>query len=185
MRVCFTVLAVALVVSLALGAIGSAAGGAPSGKQPGKFKITTRKAADAVEVQGDADRTVFVITSPSGIGGAEIERLADNWPKAAVLRLRLKGLENFRISNGKVMLAAAVSVREGKVSVRLWQDNKENAPLDEKSPLWMEIRALGADGKAATQIPLQGGYFEMTLPRALLEGKPRSLTLNWVDFYRG
>ncbi|HYT87185.1 MAG TPA: hypothetical protein VEL76_00565 [Gemmataceae bacterium] len=184
MRTWFTLLA-ALVASSILGAFGSGAEGDPAKKQGGKFKITTRKPADTVEIQGDLDRTVFVINSPSGIGGAVIERLEDNWPKAVVLRLRLRGLENFRIANGKVTLAAAVSVREGKVSARRWQDDKENVPLDEKSPYWMEIRAFDADGKPAAQMPLKGGYIELTLPRAFLEGKPRALTLNWIDFYRG
>ena len=60
----------------------------------------------------------------------------------------------------------------------------EDAGLDEKSPLWTEIRILGDDGRPATAIPLKVGSFEMTLPRALFEGNPKSITLNWIDFYR-
>jgi hypothetical protein len=37
---------------------------------------------------------------------------------------------------------------------------------------------------AATELPLKDGYFEVTLPRAFFEGNPKSITLNWVDFYR-
>jgi hypothetical protein len=28
------------------------------------------------------------------------------------------------------------------------------------------------------------GYFEMALPKAFFEGNPKSITLNWIDFYR-
>jgi hypothetical protein len=53
-----------------------------------------------------------------------------------VLRLHLKGLSDYRASNGKVRLDAAVSIQEGKAQVRMWKDGKEDVPLDEKSPLW-------------------------------------------------
>jgi hypothetical protein len=136
-----------------------------------------------VEVQADKDRTVFVVKSPFGISRAVIERLEDHWPKTVVLRLHLQGLSSFRASNGKVMLNAAVSLHEGKRQVRLWKA-KENDVLDEKSPLWMDIRIVGGDGKPARELPLKEGSFEMTLPTALFEGEPKSITLEWIDFYR-
>src|SRR5215470_12973452 len=74
-------------------------------------------------------------------------------PKAVVLRLYLKGLSSFRASNGKVTLGAAVSIQDGKLQVRLWKDRKEDDRLDEKSPLWMDIRILSSDGKPADKIP--------------------------------
>jgi hypothetical protein len=82
------------------------------------------------------------------------------------LRLHLKGLESFQASNGKLTLDAAVSIQEGKVNVRLWKDGKEDAPLDEKSPFWADIRIVGGDGKPAKELPLKYGYFEVVLPRA-------------------
>jgi hypothetical protein len=148
------------------------------------FKITTKKKDDTVEVRVEKDKTVFVVKSPSGIGQAVIERLEERWPKDGVLRLNLKGLESFRASNGKLKLDAVASIQEGKTKVRLWKDGKEDAPLDEKSPLWIDIRILGGDGKPAKAIPLKDGYFEMTLPRAFFEGNPKSITLTWIDFYR-
>jgi hypothetical protein len=159
-------------------------GDAPS-DQPAKFKIMTKRADDSVEVRAEKDRAVFSVRSPFGISQAVIERQDGEWPQAVVLRLYLKGLEHFRASNGKVTLDAAVSVQDGKAKVRLWKDGKEDAPLDEKSPLWTDIRIVGSDGKPAKEIPLKNGYFEMTLPRAFFEGNPKSITLNWIDFYRG
>ena len=160
------------------------AGDGDAKDQPARFKVTTKRQDDRVEVKAEKDKAVFAVKSPSGISQAVIERQEDAWPKAVVLRLHLKGLSSFRASNGKVRLDAAVSIDEGKAKVRQWQDGKEGAPLDEKSPLWMDVRIVGGDGKPAAKIPLKNGYFEMALPKALFEGNPKSITLNWIDFYR-
>jgi hypothetical protein len=97
------------------------------------FRITTRRKDDSVEVRTDKGKAVFSVTSPFGIGQAVIERQENTWPKAVVLRLHLKGLSSFRASNGKVTVDAAVSMQEGKTKVRLWQDGKDDAPLNEKA----------------------------------------------------
>src|SRR5262245_35512331 len=157
---------------------------ADDGAAPGKFEVTTKRKDDTVEVQAEKDKTLFIIKSPFGISQAVIEREGEKWPDAVALRLHLKGLESFRASNGKVMLDAAVSIHEGKVQVRLWKDGKEDAPLDEKSPLWTDIRIVGGDGKPAKELPLKDGYFEVAVPKAFFEGNPMSITLNWIDFYR-
>lgn len=151
-------------------------------EQPTKFKVTTKRADDAVEVRSEKDRTVFSVKSPFGISQAVIERLEEKWPDAVAIRLHLKGLESFRAANGKVTLDAAVSSQDGKV--RLWKDGQENMPLDSTSPFWMDIRRLTGEGKPATAIPLKDGYFEMALPRAFFDGNPKSIALNWIDFYR-
>jgi hypothetical protein len=153
-------------------------------KQPTKFKITTKRMDDAVKVQADKDKTVFAVKSPFGISQAVIERVEDAWPKAVVLRLHLKGLSSFRATNGNVTLDAAVSMEESKVKVRLWKDGKEDAPLDEISPFWMDIRILTGEGKPAKELPLKDGYFEMQLPKAYFEANPKAITMNWIDFYR-
>jgi hypothetical protein len=61
---------------------------------------------------------------------------------------------------------------------------KEEAPLDEKSPFWMNICIVGGDGKPEREIPLKDGYFEITLPKAFFENNPKSITVEWIDFYR-
>ncbi|MCE9568263.1 MAG: hypothetical protein K8U57_40200 [Planctomycetes bacterium] len=162
--------------------LGSTAG--ENQEKASMFKITTKRANDAVETQSDKDKTAFVVKSPSGIGQTVIERSDEKWPDVVVLRLRLKGLESFKASNGAVTLEAAVSIQNEGQWVRLWKDGKEDLPLDNKSPFWMEIHMVGSDGKPAKVIPLKDGYFEMTLPKAFFEGNPKSITLNWIDFYR-
>jgi hypothetical protein len=165
-------------LALAVGAVTAAADAAPP------YRITTRRADDRVDVKAEKDKVSFSVHSPFGISQAVIERGGEKWPGAVVLRLRLKGLENLRASSGKVKLDVAVAVQDGKPKVRVWQDGKEDAPLDERSPLWVDIRVLAGDGNPAGELPLKDGYFEITLPRAFFEGNPRSITLNWIDFYR-
>src|SRR4051812_13096071 len=174
-----------LVVLLVISGVALADDGDVPSDQPAQFKITTKRKDDSVEVQADKDRTLFLIKSPFGISQAVIQRQEDTWPKAGVLRLHLKGLSSFRASNGKVRVDAAVSIQEGPPQVRLWKDGKEDAPLDEKSPYWMDIRILGGHGRPAKELPLKDGYYEVTLPRAFFEGNPKSITLIWIDFYRG
>jgi hypothetical protein len=107
-------------------------GGADPKEQAGRFKISTKRADDTVEVWGEKGRTVFALKSPFGIGQAVIERQEGGWPGAVVLRLDLKGLSSFRASNGKATLNAAVSVQNGKPQVRLWKDRNEGDRLDER-----------------------------------------------------
>ncbi len=88
-----------------------------------EFKITTKKKGDVAGVQFTKDKTTVFVKSPTGIGHGVIERQTEIWPKVVVIRLDLKGLENFRVSNGKVRLDAAVSSQTGKVQV--WKGGKE------------------------------------------------------------
>ena len=162
----------------------AATSGVTAGDDKPQFKIMTKRDTDKVEVNIEKDKTVFNVHSPFGISQAVIERVEEKWPDAVVLRLYLKGLESFRASNGKVTLDAAVSSNNDKQRVRLWKDGDEKSLLDSKSPFWMEIRMVGSDGKAAKSIPLEDGYFEMQVPKAFFEGNPKSITLNWIDFYR-
>ena len=136
-----------------------------------RYQISARRKSDTVTVEATKERTVFVVKSPAGISHASIERLDEGWPKSVVLRLHLKGLEGFQVTNGKVTREAAVSSQEKPPKVRLWKDGKEDDPLTEKSPFW-------------TDILIVGGTFEIALPKAFFEGSPKTITLHWIDFYR-
>jgi hypothetical protein len=147
-----------------------------------KFEVTTKRADDRVEAKQDATKTFFIVQSPSGISHATIQRTAENWPESILVQMRLHGLENFRLqTEGKKM---NVSVSSSSAVVRLWLDENEDSPLDSRSPYWMEIRILDRDGKPTKTIPLQDGYFEMKLPTKFFESNPRSIKLDWIDFYR-
>jgi hypothetical protein len=155
-----------------------------AGNSTAPFKITTKRKDDRVEVRADGDRAVLSVKSPFGISKAEVERLQEKWPKAVVLRLHLTGLSTFRVSNGKEQVDASVSVQDGKPKARVWKDGNEDAPLDAKNPLWMDLRIVGGDGKPPNELPLKDGYFELTLPAALFASNPKTITLSWIDFYR-
>jgi hypothetical protein len=43
---------------------------------------------------------------------------------------------------------------------------------------------LDAEGKPSDELPEEGGYFQMELPSALLASEPKSLSIEWIDFYR-
>ena len=156
--------------------------GCASAAEDPRFKITTKRENDKVEIKVESDKAVFSVHSPFGISQTVIERTDEDWSDIVMLRLHLKGLEHFKVSTGKVTLEAVVSSQDGKV--RLWKDGKEDSPLDAKSPYWTEIRMVGNDGKPTTAIPLKDGYFEIQLPKALFEDNPKSITVNWIDFYR-
>lgn len=146
------------------------------------FKITTKRSDDRVEVKSLDDKTLFVIRSPFGISNATIERTTEHWPDKVVIHMRLKGLENFKLSTDKLKLEASVSSQNG--DVRLWKDGKEDTPFDSKSPYWMEIRILDSDGEPTKAIPLKDGSFEMQIPKKFFGGNPKSFKVEWVDFYR-
>src|SRR5947199_6964989 len=114
MKVTPVLLVVGLVALAATGDFAVGGDGDAPKDQPAKFKITTRRADDAVAVHAGKGRTFFTVRSPFGISRAVIERVGGEWPGAVVLRLHLKGLSSFRASNGKVTLDAAVSTHEGE-----------------------------------------------------------------------
>jgi hypothetical protein len=170
-----------LVLTILGASVGAATAGADN--EP-PFKITTKRADDRVDVRAEKDKVIVSIQSPFGISRTSIERGGEKWRAVVVLRLHLKGLENFKVTNGKVKLEGSASLHDGKPQVRLWKDGKEDAPLDARSPYWMDVRIGGGDGRQTKEIPLRGGYFELPLPGALFESNPKAVTASWIDFYR-
>jgi len=157
-----------------------AGAGEPAGA---KIKATCRRANDAAEVAYRDGGAVVEVRSPFGISQATLEREGEAWPRRVTLRLHLKGLEKFEAGNGTTTLHGSVSSNEAGNN-RLWQDAKEDKALKPGDPLWTEFRLVGADGKPGAKAPLEGGYFEVVLPRALFEGNPKMITVRWIDFYR-
>lgn len=146
------------------------------------FEITTKENV-TLTTTTEGEKTIFSIKG-TGIGNAKVQRLGETWPKEVVLRAYLGGLENFTISSGGVKLSTSVLSHSGNKQLsHLWKDGKEGPSLDEKSPYWMEIHRLDAAGKPAEGLPPKGGWFEMTLPSALLKDS-KTIELGWIDFYR-
>ena len=172
-----------LLASLML--VAAIAAAPPADEAGPPFKITTKRDSDRVTVTFERDKAVFAFHSPRGISNAAIERAGEKWPAVVVLRLHLKGLEHFEVSNGKVKLTGSASLQDGAITVRLWNNGKEDEPLDANSPYWTVVRFVDGGGdRPMKQIRLNGGYFELALPPALFERNPKSITASWIDFYR-
>src|SRR5687768_276928 len=75
------------------------------------FKITTKRDNDRVDVKVEKEKVTFSVHSPFGISQATIKPTGERWPDAVVLRLQLKGLENFKVTNGKVTLEGSASLQ--------------------------------------------------------------------------
>ena len=151
---------------------------------PPQFYITTKRDEDKVNVKVEKGITVFSIRSPFGIGQAAIERKLDKWPQDVIVRLHLQGLERLRISSDKLTIEASAAIRDEKPEVRVWVKDNEETPLDDSSRLWLEIRIHGKDNNPAKNAPLQDGYFEVSVPRAILENNTKTLKIEWIDFFR-
>jgi hypothetical protein len=143
------------------------------------FDIVARKSEDRIVTSIELDRVVVDVRSPSGIGTATIHRKEGQWPQMVVLRLRLKGLESLSISNGSVTLGVSVS-SHGDHEGRAWLKNSgEETPINKSSPYWTAVKFVGGQ-----KVPLGDGYFELALPKALLKDDPKTLRIDWIDFYR-
>jgi len=145
------------------------------------FAITIKKPADRIKVRVEGDMATLDVTSPSGIGGATVTLTKGKWPTTVILRLHLSGLESFAVSNGKIKLTGSVLSHSGETK-RLYLTEIANG--GEREP-GTQINVFDAQGRPARGLPDKGGYFEIRLPKALLDGQPKSLELGWIDFYRG
>lgn len=169
---------------VSLGYLPPTANGAavPRRQEPGRsIIIETKKPADRIEVKLETDIATFMVSSPSGIGRATITTAKGEWPTTVVLRLHLAGLEHLAISNGKVRLSGSVQSQSGTAARRRLTDDGSN----EERTVEPAIEVFDANGQPSSGLPGRGGYFQITLPKELLTGRPRRLEVEWIDFYRG
>jgi hypothetical protein len=130
------------------------------------------------------DKTaVLDIHSRSGIGSATIERVSGPAPEKIVVRLRLKGLEEFRLSYDRTVIIARVSSSDSRnITQSVDPPGGDERSLTPDSPHWMEIRIVS--DQSPPRIPLRQGSFEITLPKDVLGKGRRSFSIRWIDFYR-
>lgn len=159
--------------------------------EPPAFDIKTtkpdvRKGDTRISVVFEKDAVVFDIHDVRGIGGVIITPKAGTWPKPVLLRLHLGGLESLEIKAGKVALFASVPSHSGHKCLLEIDAGGKRRVAEKTDPLWARIRIVDAKGKDIDKLPVpeDGGYFEVTLPAALLDGTMDSLTLQWIDFLR-
>ncbi len=151
---------------------------------PSSLRWKLRRAEDRIEARYADEAARLSIQSPSGIGEAVFERTGATWPAKVVLQLHLRGLESLRITTGDTVLGAAVGLTEGRMTQRSWRGASEERELADNDPWRVKVRAVDAQGRPATKVPLEDGLLEVEFPEAMLRENPRSITLEWIDFYR-
>jgi len=110
--------------------------------------------------RSDTDRlnALIDISSEFGIGRATVKLAQGTWPESVTVRLHLRGLEGFTVSNGTtVMEKHQLSVQAYNLNRRLfsWDDSVNEA-----------------------------GYYEVRLPALLFAEGATVLQIQWIDFYR-
>jgi hypothetical protein len=147
------------------------------------FVFTTDSDGNELTVSAEGETTLIEVHSQSGIGSATVELVSGAPPENIVLRLHLKGLEEFRLTFDKTVIVARVSSGDvGSVDEIAILPGGEEQSITPDSPLWLDIRIVS--GQATPQIPLDQGRFEIALPRDFLHDEHRSFSIRWIDFYR-
>jgi hypothetical protein len=151
--------------------------------QPPHYTITTGSDGDELAASTQGETTWIDVHSQRGIGSASVEPVSGTPPQNILLRLYLQGLEQFQLSyNGTVVTASVASSDIGDISESVSTPEGGEHSISSDSPLWLEIRVVSSEDQP--HIPLEGGYFEIRLPKDFLQDGRRSFSIRWIDFYR-
>ncbi len=145
---------------------------------PSLTVITTEGVQTKVVMQLEGDTAVFDITSPTGIGGANVQLSSGEWRPTVILRFHLNGLEEMTLTYGETATAVNISSTDSQI-----RQSVNDAPIDSSSPHWMKTVIRNEDGSAG-QIPLENGTIEVNLPSDFHTQNPNSFHISWIDFYR-
>ena len=159
-------------------------GGISAGAQPEEpaFIVITKNPDDQVGIQYENGTSLIDIQSPTGIGSAAFELDSGPMPETMRLRLHLKGLEELRLTSTQNRISA--SIPGGEVLNPAHQTlllSGTETPLLPGHPLWVEIEIVSETGK---NIPLEEGYFEITVPQEFIQKAGKTFEIEWIDFYR-
>ncbi len=146
--------------------------------EPPKYAFTLRKADDAITVKERDRRTVFVITSKSGIGGGTIKLTAGDWPSDVTLRFEYKD----GLGNGFKMLET-FSLTTDRLLVSGSHKQSGSLPFLLPDSAGEYVENQPAAGHLRVTIAPNAGALEVTLPAHLFVGS-RQVTLVWIDAYR-
>ncbi len=161
----------------------SCAGGpADAGAQSAQpeFIVFTKNPEDEVKIQAENGAAQIDIYSPSGIGAASFELESGTMPENITLRLHLTGLEGFRLTSARDQISTSISGEANSETQTILSPGAES-PLSPSDPLWIEIAIVS---EAQKKIPLEQGYFEVTVPQEFIRNAGTTFEIEWVDFYR-
>jgi len=163
--------------------LASCAGGpADAGAQSAQpvFIVITKNPEDQVDIQAENGAAQIDIQSPSGIGAASFELESGTMPENITLRLHLMGLEGFRLTSARDQISASVS-GEANANTQTILSSGAESPLSPGDSLWIEIAIVS---EAEKKIPLEEGYFEVTVPQEFIRNAGTLFEIEWIDFYR-
>lgn len=151
--------------------------------RPAVFAVTAKGEGNKLTASAQGNTTVFDVYSWSGIGSGAVEFVSGEPPKNIVIRLHLKGLEEFRLSYKEtVIVASKPSDANSKVIQRLISPEGNEQSISSDSPFWMEIKEI--NDQAIFPYTSESGYFEITMPEELIWEAYRSFSMLWIDFFR-
>ena len=159
--------------------------GIPVSAQSGEpvFLVTTKNKDDQVNIQYENGIASIDIHSPSGIGSATFALESGSMPAEIILRLYLKGLEEFRLKSAEASISVSVSSSDAfNFHNQKIISAGSASPILPGHPFWMKI-AIVSD-QAEKKIPLEEGYFEIAIPKEFIRQAGTSFEIEWVDFYR-
>jgi hypothetical protein len=132
------------------------------------FKAVPLKGDPIITFSTIAEMLLIDVTSPTGIGGAAIEKTAGQWPPRIVMRLRVKGLEGFKFRYADTIIDVSVS-SHGDQAVR--EESNTSGTLQPGDMEWIAV----TPGE---------GYFDLEAPANFLKSGENQFTIEWIDFYR-
>jgi hypothetical protein len=141
---------------------------APTTIDRATYKAVPLKGDPIVTFNATSEMLLIDITSPTGIGGATIEKLSGQWPPKVVMRLHVKGLESFTFRYAATIINGSVS-SHGDNAVR--EESSTSGTLQSGDPNWIVV----TPGE---------GYFDLEAPPAFLQSGENRFTIAWIDFYR-
>ena len=145
------------------------------------FLVAAKNSDDEITLQFKDNTATVEIHSPSGIGFARFQLESGELPEKILVRLYLRGLEEFRLIAGQNSIVASISSSVGiqAQSQRKISGNSEQE-LQSNDTLWLDVQII-SDSQS---IPLENGYFEIILPEEFIQESGNSFEIQWIDFYR-
>ena len=134
-----------------------------------KFEVTISKKKESnhrkIEVTQNTGKVVFNVYDKFGIGKADLEIIAGNWPKKVMIRCHFSGLEGFKL----------------RILDKVYQkDELKIRACNEKGESIKEEYLLRYENGNSKKIP---GYYEIEISKKI-PVKCKKIRIDWIDFYR-
>jgi hypothetical protein len=146
------------------------------------FNVTAKNTDDQIDIQYDDGTALIDITSPSGIGSATLELESGGMPEEIILRLHLRGLEELQLTSDQTSIAASVSNSDPTDIRQRILAASSDTPLLPDQPLWMKVKIVSE--QPVNALPMEEGYFEVTIPKEFIQKAGTSFEIAWIDFHR-